>query len=465
MRDLLLLAFMLASIPFTFKRPIVGALTYAIFSLMNPHRISYGFAAEFPFAMILAGTTTLGLLFSKEKKTLPLTPVVIGLMVFVAWFTLTAVFALNHFGAWEEWTTVMKTMLMVVLTIVTVRTANDLKALLLTICLALGFWGFKGGVWTILSGGHNGLLGPPGTYIGDNNTLALAMVTTVPLLVALAAIAPSKWTRRAANGAAMLTAISVVGSYSRGALLGGASMGLFLWMKSSSKVKSGFFILILAPALLLAMPPEWMGRMNTIDNYQEDASAMGRINSWGFAINVANHLPLGGGFATFTPQIFQIYAPDPRIFYVAHSIYFQVLGEHGYIGLFLFLMLFFLAWRSGKRIIRQCGKNPEYAWAATLARMCQVSIIGYMTSGAFLAMAYYDLPYYILALLVCIEKVLFISPQPDNALPMPIPPFVRRLVMGKQPVRPPPRPATQPPAPGRGPARGAGQATESGKAG
>jgi len=174
------------------------------------------------------------------------------------------------------------------------------------------------------------------------------------------------------------------------------------------------------------MPPAWMERMHSIDNYQQDASAMGRLNSWGFAINVANHLPLGGGFATFTPKIFQIYAPDPTVFYVAHSIYFQVLGEHGYIGLFLYLLMFLFAWRTGSRIVRKCGTNPEYAWAATTARMCQVSIIGYMTAGAFLAMAYYDLPYYVLAILVCLEKVLFIAPQPDNTPPLRLPFLSRR---------------------------------------
>jgi putative inorganic carbon (HCO3(-)) transporter len=448
MRDLVLVLFLALSLPYTFKRPVVGVLTYAIFSLMNPHRLTYGFAGLFPFAMIVAAATLGSTLMSKEKKKLPTTPVVVQLIVFIVWVTLTAFTALNPSGAWEEWNTVMKTMLMVLLTMTVVRTVNDAKALLFTVALSLGFWGFKGGLWTIASGGHNGLLGPPNTYIGDNNTLALAMVTTVPLLVALASIAPTKMTKRIANGLAILTAISVVGSYSRGALLGGACMGLFLWMKSSSKAKSGFFILILAPALLLAMPPEWMGRMHTIDNYQEDASAMGRINSWGFAINVANHLLLGGGFHAFTPQIFQIYAPDPRIFYVAHSIYFQVLGEHGYIGLFLFVLMFFLAWRTGTRIARKCGDNPEYAWAATTARMCQVSIIGYMTAGAFLAMAYYDLPYYILAILVCIEKVLFIAPQPDNTMPLPIPRFVKRLVYGREPMRPvrqTPAPTTTPP--------------------
>jgi probable O-glycosylation ligase (exosortase A-associated) len=426
MRDMILLVAMLLSIPFTLKRPMVGILTYTVFSLMNPHRLTYGFAGTFPFAMIVAIVTLVATLFSKEQKKLPFTPLVIQLLIVIAWVNLTSVFALNQDGAWEEWNTVMKTMLIVVLTITVTRTVNDVKALLLTVALSLGFWGFKGGLWTILTGGHNGLIGPQGTYIGDNNTLALAMVTSVPLMVALSSFAPTKWTRRAAIGLAVLTGVSVIGSYSRGALLGGTAMALFLWLKSSSKLKTGMLFALAIPLLLAAMPEQWMGRMHSIDNYQQDASAMGRINSWGFAINVANHLPLGGGFATFTPQIFQIYAPDPTVFFVAHSIYFQVLGEHGYIGLFLYLLMFFFAWRTGTRIVRKCGTNPEHAWAVTTARMCQVSIIGYMTAGAFLAMAYYDLPYYVLAILVCIEKVLFIAPQPDNTPPLRLPFLSRR---------------------------------------
>lgn len=421
MRDVILVLMMLATLPYTFKRPVVGVLTYAVFSLMSPHRLSYGFAYYFPFAMIIAAATIVSLLASKEQKKLPFTPPVIQLMLFTAWITLTTLFAQNPDGAWTEWNRVIKTMLMTLLTIMTVRTVNDVKGLLLTMGLSLGFWGFKGGVWTILSGGHNSVLGPQNTYIGDNNTLALAMVTTVPLLVALANIAPTKWTRRIAIGLAVLTAISALGSYSRGALLGGLAMAFFLWLKSNSKAKTGAVLLLLIPILLTAMPAEWTGRMHTIDNYQEDGSAMGRINAWQFAINVANHFPLGGGFICFTPPMYKQFAPNPDYVVVAHSIYFQVLGEHGYVGLFLFLLLFFLTWRTGSRIVRKCGTNPEYAWAVTTAKMCQVSIIGYLTAGAFLAMAFYELPYYILALLVSIEKVLFLAPQPDNTPPLYVP--------------------------------------------
>ena len=441
MRDVILVLAMLLSIPFTFKRPVVGVLTYAVFSLMNPHRITYGFAGSFPFVMIIAVATLLATLISKEQKKVPYTPLVIQLLIVIFWVTLTAVFALNQDGAWDEWSTVMKTMLFVVLTIAVTRTVNDVKALVLTVAVSLGFWGFKGGLWTIMTGGHNGLLGPPGTYIGDNNTLALAMVTSIPIMVAVASFAPTKWTKRAAIGVAILTGVSVIGSYSRGALLGGTCMALFLWLKSNSKVKTGMLFALAIPLLLVAMPAEWMDRMHSIDNYKEDASALGRINSWGFAINVANHLPLGGGFATFTPQIFQLYAPDPTVFFVAHSIYFQVLGEHGYIGLFLYLLMFLFAWRTGSRIVKKCGKDPELAWAATTARMCQVSIIGYMTAGAFLAMAYYDLPYYVLAILVCLEKVLFIAPQPDNTPPLRLPFLSRRKAKAGAWKQPAPAPA------------------------
>jgi putative inorganic carbon (hco3(-)) transporter len=445
MRDMILLLAMLASLPFAFKRPIVGVLVYAVFSLMNPHKLTYGFAGSFPFAMIMAAVTLMSAVISKEKKKLPFTPVVIQLMIVIGWVTLTAAFALNQAGAWEEWNTVMKTMLIVVLTIAVTRTVNDVKALVLTVAASLGFWGFKGGLWTIMTGGHNGVIGPQGTYIGDNNTLALAMVTSVPLIMAVSSFAPTKWTKRAAIAVAILTGVSVIGSYSRGALLGGTSMALFLWLKSNSKLKTGMLFALAIPLLFVAMPSAWMDRMHSIDNYKEDPSALGRINSWGFAINVANHLPLGGGFATFTPQIFQLYAPDPTVFFVAHSIYFQVLGEHGYTGLFLYLLMFFFAWRTGSRIVKKCGKDPELAWAATTARMCQVSIIGYMTAGAFLAMAYYDLPYYVLAILVCLEKVLFIAPQPDNTPPLRLAFLSRRKPQAGAWKRPAPAPTTRKP--------------------
>jgi putative inorganic carbon (HCO3(-)) transporter len=417
-RDAILFLAFAGIIPFIFKRPVVGALAYAVVSLMNPHRLTYGPAFEFPFAMLLCVMTLLSMLMSKEPKKLPATPVVVTLILFTLWMTVTCVFSLESERAWLEWNRVMKTMVMVLITIMTVRTRSDVKILAVTVALSLGFWGFKSGLFTLLSGGSSGMIGPAGSYITDNNTLALALVTTVPLLVYVASRAPSKWLRWGVLGLAALTAIAALGSYSRGALLGSVAMAAFLWLKSHSKVKTGAIILLLAPVIYMSMPEQWVGRMHTIDNYKEDGSALGRINAWKFAVNVANHFPFGGGYQVFTPRMFLSYAPNPTDYHVAHSIYFQVLGEHGYVGLLLFLLLFLFTWRTGSRVIRYCHNQPELAWAAMLARMCQVSLIGYLTSGAFLSLAYYDLIYYIIAMLVLLEKVLVLAPQVDDIPPM-----------------------------------------------
>jgi probable O-glycosylation ligase (exosortase A-associated) len=154
------------------------------------------------------------------------------------------------------------------------------------------------------------------------------------------------------------------------------------------------------------MPQKWFERMETIRNYREDQSAMGRINAWGFAYNLARDRPfVGGGYEAFRAELFAYYAPDPEDVHDAHSIYFEVLGEHGFVGLFLFLGLGLLVWRSCSWIRRQARGDPELEGFSDLARMTQVSLVGYAVGGAFLGLAYFDL-YYNLVGIVILAKTM-----------------------------------------------------------
>src|SRR5258706_14284590 len=99
-------------------------------------------------------------------------------------------------------------------------------------------------------------------------------------------------------------------------------------------------------------------------------------------------------------SVFDRYAPDPSVIRAAHSIYFQVLGEHGYVGLALFLLLWILVWRDASWIIRNSRSRAGLQWAHDLARMIQVSLVAYFVGGAFLSLAYYDVPYNLLVALV-----------------------------------------------------------------
>jgi probable O-glycosylation ligase (exosortase A-associated) len=199
----------------------------------------------------------------------------------------------------------------------------------------------------------------------------------------------------------ILCGFSVLGSQSRGALLGGGAMLVFLWLKSRRKAIALVAMVLIVPLMIGFMPSTWTNRMHTIETYQEDASAQGRINAWLMAINlVKDHPIVGGGFDLYTADTFARWAPDPTDVHAAHSNYFQVLGEHGIPGLLLFLLLFFLAWRTATYVIRRARGESELSWAADLCRMIQVSLVGYAVGGAFLSLAYFDLPYFFISLVV-----------------------------------------------------------------
>ena len=152
------------------------------------------------------------------------------------------------------------------------------------------------------------------------------------------------------------------------------------------------------------MPQEWYDRMHSIQNYQQDDSALGRINAWHTAFNVAKDRVTGGGFEMFRPPTFRQYAPEPFRVHDVHSIYFEVMGEHGFIGFGIFILLALFVWLRANQVIRACKNDPERKWAADLAAMIQVSLIGYGAGGAFLGLAYFDLTYHLMIILILAAK-------------------------------------------------------------
>jgi hypothetical protein len=102
-----------------------------------------------------------------------------------------------------------------------------------------------------------------------------------------------------------------------------------------------------------------------------------------------------------------------------------VLGEHGFPGLALFLLIAGTTWLSASRVIRACKQDPELRWLRELMAMTQVSMIAYLVAGAFLGLAYFDY-YYNLVLIVVLAKEIVAArartaaagmPGPDNATP------------------------------------------------
>ena len=406
MRDIVLTLVVFGSLPFILRRPWIGIIMWAWLSYMNPHKQAWSFATNMPFALVVALCTLIGLLFAKEEKRIPWTRETILLLTFFLWMVVTTFFALNPDGAWHQFDKVWRIQLMTFVTLMLITSELRLKVLVWVIALSIGYYGIKGGIFTIATGGSYRVWGPTGTFIGGNNEIGLALIMIIPLLRFLQLDTKNLVLKMGLLAAMLLCAIAAIGTQSRGAFLAIVAMGAFLWLKSRHKITLGAIGAITVLIVLALMPEQYYDRMSTIREYQEDASAMGRINAWSFAWNVAVARPLlGGGFEVFVPWLYYIYAPNPAGFYDVHSIYFEVLGEQGFVGLALFLAFYISGWFSASSLRRRVGGDPDLKWMSDLAGMLQVSLVGYAVGGAFLGLAYFDLPYHLVIIIVIMKTL------------------------------------------------------------
>ncbi len=405
MRDLLVAAIVFGSLPFILKRPFLGILLLAGLGYMNPHRLCYGFMLTMPVVQIVAFVTLIGMLTSKEAKQMVWSREIYVLIMFIAWMGITTSQAFFLPVATEQYIKVIKIQILTFMTLVMLTSRERVHWFIWVIVLSLGFYGVKGGIFTILKGGIHRVQGPYGTFIAGNNELALALVMTIPLIRYLHLQETNKYIKPALALGMMLTAIAAFGSQSRGALVALAITGAMFWVKSRNKIATLLLIVVTGVVALSIMPPEWFQRMNTIKTYEEDSSAMGRIIAWKVAINIANNRVTGGGFETWHPSVFFRYGSEGKDSRDVHSIYFEVLGEHGWIGLILFVTLLAMTWFKSSSIIRMARKMPDAGWARDLGAMIQVSLVAYMSAGAFLGLAYFDYVYHLVAVVVVVHHL------------------------------------------------------------
>lgn len=411
MRDLFMACIVFGSLPFILKRPFWGILMLAWLGYMNPHRLAWGFMFDMPVVQIVAIFTLSGMLLSREAKRMVWSREIVVLVLFVAWMGITTTTAFFPTLAIQQYEKVVKIQILTFMTLLMLTSERKLHLFIWTIALSLGFYGVKGGIFTIVNGGVYRVQGPIGTFIGGNNEIALALVMSIPLMRYLYLQEKRQLIKLGLAAAMFLTAIAAFGTQSRGALIALSITGAIFWVKSRHKFVTAAFVVLAAVVGMSQMPQEWFDRMETIQNYQEDRSAQGRLNQWANAINIANDRIVGGGFETWQRPVCQRYAPNPNDCRDVHSIYFEVLGEHGWIGLAFFLGLLAMMWMKCRSIIRIAKRNRALTWARDLAAMIQVSMVAYMSAGAFLGLAYFDFIYHLLAVVVVASHLVTRTPE------------------------------------------------------
>lgn len=422
MRDIVLLSILPFLVYAILQRSFIGLGLWIWTAMFFPNGWVYGIAGSIRYNLLFAGLTISVYLISKQKSHLQLGVVGSMVITFLVWTLFTTLFGIAAPDVvWEEWIKLVKIVALFVFILLIIEKKLHIDFFLWCLIFSVGFFAALEGLKYIASGGGHHIEGMAGHVLQDNNQLALALAVLLPIcFYLLGEYGKKSWILKFGLLCLIVLDItSIIGTSSRGGLVALATVGGYLFIKSKRKLLFVLLVVCIGSAMVGLIPEQWFNRMDTIGNASADGSFMDRVAAWKLSTILAIQNPLfGGGFKAleYPPNWFALAqdyyrypmlhfgtAPNPRDSHAAHSIYFQVLGDHGFIGLFIFLTIylasFFKAGAIAKKI--RLANGPE--WMINLATMLRLSLFTYAVGGAALSLAYFDMTFAICGLILVLE--------------------------------------------------------------
>lgn len=423
MRDLFFLAVLPLMLYTMAKRPFIAVGMWIWTAMFFPNAWLYGFAAGFRYNLIFTGVAILSYLSLKDKPKVSFGRLGALVFLFFAWTTVSTALTVGIPElAWDLWIRFFKVIMLFVFVVLIVDKKLHVDFFLWCVVLSVGFYAGLEALKFIASGGGHKIAGFVGHVLGDRNELAVAFVMTLPICAYLLGEygKQSKVVRLGLLGLMGMLVVAIVGTQSRGGFIALLGVAGYFFVKSERKILLSFLTVCLVVAMSTLVSSEWTSRMDTIGNASEDASFMGRVVAWKMSFILAVQNPLfGGGFKSLETSAvwaelgreFLAYPffysgdelPDPTVAKAAHSVYFQVLGEHGFGGLLIYLLMLAAAFFKARKIAIAGRRAGAPAWIVTLATMLQLCIFAFCLGGAALSFAYFELIYAVFGLLVVLE--------------------------------------------------------------
>ncbi|HTJ96811.1 MAG TPA: putative O-glycosylation ligase, exosortase A system-associated [Rhodocyclaceae bacterium] len=431
MRDLVILAMMFVFVPLALSNACAAYLLWGWTAVVALNLYVFGFMREVPFNLIFAviAITLIGLGFDRKGRRFALSRTAVLLILFALQATISAAFAYEGtVRNVELYTNLLKMIFFCLLMPMVITNRLRVHALVLAIALGMGFHSLSEGLKFFASGGAHHVQGVE--KFGDNNHFALAVTMIIPLLLYLYRYSQNRLVRFASLSVAVVTVAAVVGTHSRGGFMCMSLMGA--WMALHSRRKGLAMVgLALGVVLTIAMAPSsWSERMNTIKEVKDDTSFMVRVVAWKASSQMALARPLtGGGFHAIQNQyVWDMYRESngllgfvptdyrPQVAFAAHSIYFEVLGDMGFVGLFIFLAILANVFLTRRRILRLCSAHGgRLKWATDLSNMLAAAVLAYIIGAAALSLAYFEVLYiYAMLMEVLAMQVSRIALSPVN---------------------------------------------------
>lgn len=430
MRDLVFVAFLAAFFAAGFKRPFVFVLAYVYIDIVAPQRLTYYLLNSVPISLIAVVLAVGGWMIADDKSDTRIAPrqvLIVLLLGYCAATTLTADFPVE---ALDKWGWVWKCLAFAAFLPLTLRTKLRLESLLLVMIASAASIIIVGGIKTIASGGGGygtlNLMVSNNSGLYEGSTISTVAVAIVPLILWFTrhgTIFPPDWRVKTFCYALVFACLLIpVGTSTRTGLLCIGLVALLMIRDAKRKLLYLGLIGALGLAAVPFLPSTFTERMGTIKTYKGDESASTRLAVWGWTWGYAKEHPLGGGFEMYrqnkirydtekiegdagnTTVDRKLTVDQARAF---HSAYFEMLGEQGFPGLGLWLLIS-LVGIVRMEVLRQRYRKagPEDAWIAPLASALQTAHIVYLLGAAFIAIAFQPFVYMLIGAQIGLDTYL-----------------------------------------------------------
>ncbi|MES2288392.1 MAG: putative O-glycosylation ligase, exosortase A system-associated [Pseudomonadota bacterium] len=415
MRDLAFVAFLLTLIGFGFKRPFLFVLAYAYIDIVSPQRLTYLLLNSAPISLIAFALAFLGWAVADDKKGIGIAPRQILLIMLLLYCGYTTMHADFPDSAPNKWDWVWKALVFATFLPFTLRTRLRIESLLLFMVLSAASIIIVGGIKTLASGGGYGILNlmvTSNSGLYEGSTLAAVAVAIVPIILWLTkfgTIYPSDIrVKLFAAGLIFACLLIPVGTQARTGLICIGVLGILMLRHTKRRV---LYISIVAAGLAIAipfLPSSFTQRMDTIKGYKADSSASTRVAVWKWTWDYAKDHPMGGGFEAYRSNKLKIVktevdgsAANSDVTTVVeydqsrayHSAYFEMLGEQGWPGLILWLMIQIGGLFSMERLRWRTKKDPDREWMSMLAGALFQAHIIYLVGALFVGIAFQPFVY------------------------------------------------------------------------
>ena len=416
LRSIWLLVLYLSFLGLGVTTPFVMILGYVWVDTFRPQEVSYIILNELPVAFIMGAGAFLSY-FALDRRSPPplMLPSVIMVMMAI-WMTVTLMWAELPDRAWVKWDWAFKAMVFAAFVPLVIRSRIQIEAFAQTYVFSLAANFVPFGLKVLISGGGYGQnLGLEGgnTGLAEGGQLSTVCLMAVPLALFLGKhgkLIPRLPMMNIAYGSvALLAIITAIGTYERSALVGLVVLAFYMFVRSRRKILFGLMAGALGLAIIFGTARSWDQRIQTIGEYATEGSALTRLLVWQWTLGYVSTHPLGGSFDAFGINSI-VMPPDalnPGGFIQTgrawHSSYFEMLGELGWPGLFMFLLVATWSMISLLRLSRKCRKIPDLVWVADMSDAVQAGMMVFLSAGAFVSVGFQPHFWYFVSMGVCLR--------------------------------------------------------------